>query len=218
MWHHYPLFLHFGMYIHMVVLLAALSNNTVNEASPFKKNFFLRVWGAGGGQWWPWLLDPQMARIWPMVSPCATRRSLSSHRPAAASGSWAWAEGSQRKQLLKYIPPRPSSSGATAQYTLVAAPCCCGKTNRTHTWTQQRKHTKWTCCLSCTYIYIHIFIYLCLYWVSMGPLRTRTSWWMKLFMCKVNPNIHAKNFGNLIAVFVITPEVINTLCIFFTWD
>lgn len=54
----------------------------------------------------------------------ATRRSLSSHRLAALLWSWACADGRQRKQLLKYMPPTPSSSGATAQYTVVAAPCC----------------------------------------------------------------------------------------------
>jgi len=57
----------------------------------------------------------------------ATRRSLSSHRLAALLWSWACADGRQRKQLLKYMPPTPSSSGATAQYTVVAAPCCCGQ-------------------------------------------------------------------------------------------
>lgn len=34
-------------------------------------------------------------------------------------------DGRQRKQLLKYMPPNPSSSGAMAQYMVVAAPCCC---------------------------------------------------------------------------------------------
>lgn len=57
-----------------------------------------------------------------------TSCSLSSHRAAAALWSCACADGRQRKQLLKYMPPRPSSSGATAQYTVVAAPCCCGDT------------------------------------------------------------------------------------------
>ena len=52
-------------------------------------------------------------------------RSLSAHRARAESSLWASADGRQRQQLLKYIPPRPSSSGATAQYTVVAAPCCC---------------------------------------------------------------------------------------------
>lgn len=56
-----------------------------------------------------------------------TSCSLSCHKLAALLGSWAWAEGRQRKQLLKYMPPNPSSSGASAQYTVVAAPCCCGR-------------------------------------------------------------------------------------------
>lgn len=60
----------------------------------------------------------------------ATSRSLSSHRLAALLWSWACMDGRQRKQLLKYMPPNPSSSGATAQYTVVAAPCCCGQTHR----------------------------------------------------------------------------------------
>lgn len=59
----------------------------------------------------------------------ATKRSLSSQRLTALLSSWACMDGRQRKQLLKYMPPRPSSSGATEQYTVGAAPCCCGHRN-----------------------------------------------------------------------------------------
>ncbi|TNN70929.1 hypothetical protein EYF80_018914 [Liparis tanakae] len=75
------------------------------------------------------LLCPYLERACMPADRSATRRSLSSHRLAALLWSWACADGRQRKQLLKYMPPTPSSSGATAQYTVVAAPCCCGQRN-----------------------------------------------------------------------------------------
>ena len=47
-----------------------------------------------------------------------------SHSPFANSLSKAEGCGAHWKQLLKYIPPTPSSSLAVAQKTVVAAPCC----------------------------------------------------------------------------------------------
>ena len=68
-----------------------------------------------------------------VISPTLECRSLTEncHNAAPRSVSEAAWEAWQRQQLLKYSPPRPSSSLATAQYTVVAAPCC-WKTTRHH--------------------------------------------------------------------------------------
>ena len=60
------------------------------------------------------------------ICPTLECRSLieNCHNAAPRSASAAVWETSQRQQLLKYSPPKPSSSLATAQYTVVAAPCC----------------------------------------------------------------------------------------------
>lgn len=51
-------------------------------------------------------------------------RSLISHSALASSSSQPALDGGHRQQLLKYIPPIFCNSGATVQYTVVAAPCC----------------------------------------------------------------------------------------------